>query len=128
MKMISFYNLDGSLYAERPLDRASIENCHGMKIKCILLDGSERVGFANPFYSFEKGRSSFNSQELDYITLETFVNLDEATHTFVGDEEHRYDINREAVPISLISHIDAVLYSGLRWGGLPTNRYPSVSF
>ena len=64
-----------------------------------------------------------DASSLEYITLETFVNLDENTHTFVGEANHKYDIYREAIPMSLISHIDAILYSGLRWGGIPTNKF-----
>lgn len=96
-----------------------------MKIKCVLADGSEHIGFANPFYSFKKGDIVVgpDAYSLDYITLESFINLDENTHTFIGDGYSKYDIYREAVPISLISRIDAILYSGLRWGGLPTNKF-----
>ncbi len=123
MKKITYYYPDGRIAEEHPLNRISIEKCLGMKVRCILIDGSQRVGFSNPFYSFEKGGISAEAQELDYTTLETYVNLDEETHTFVGDENHKFDINREAVPISLISHIDVILYSGLRWGILPTNKF-----
>ncbi|MBQ4136655.1 MAG: hypothetical protein IJD67_00965 [Clostridia bacterium] len=123
MKKITYLYMDGRISKEYPLNKSSIMECHGMKIKCILIDGSEHIGFANPYYSFEKGAITLDPQELDYITLETFANLDEETHTFVGDKEHQFDINREVIPISLISHIDAILFSALRWGNPPTNKF-----
>ena len=124
MNNITFYTLDGKIVKAVELNKITIKDCHGMKVKCILIDGSERVGFADSFYSFEKGDISVSdASSLEYLTLETFINLDESTHKFVGNEAHRYDINREAVPISLISRIDAILYSGLRWGGALTNKF-----
>ncbi len=123
MKNITYYKPNGEIAKKVPLNKTTIKDCHGMKVKCILIDGNECVGFANPFYSFEKGSISIKAQELDYITLETYINLDEETHTFVGDIKHKFDINREAVSISSISHIDAILYSGLRWDGIPTNKF-----
>ena len=125
LKFITYYKFGGEIVKEVPLNEKTIKNCHGMKIKCILLDGSEHIGFANPFYSFERGDIIVGNDAylLEYITLETFINLDENTHTFIGEEKNKFDINREPVPISLISHIDAILYSGLRWGCIPTNKF-----
>ena len=125
MRKITYYKLNGEVTKEVLLNNKTIKDCPGMKIRCVLIDGSEHVGFANPFYSFEKGDIVLGNDavSLEYITLETFINLDENTHTFVGEENHKYDIYREAIPISLISHIDAILYSGLRWGGIPTNKF-----
>ena len=57
------------------------------------------------------------------MKVKCVINPDESTHKFVGDEAHRYDVNREAVPISLISRIDAILYSGLRWSVPITNKF-----
>lgn len=124
MRNITYYKYNGEIVKKVPIDSISIKDCHGMKIRCILLDGSERVGFANPYYSFEYGKIIVDSEAdlLDYITLETFLHLDENTHTF-PNIENKFDIGREAVPISLISHIDAILYSGLRWGVVPTNKF-----
>ena len=125
VKKITYYNLKGEIVKEVPLNEKTVKDCQGMKIKCILADGSECIGFANPFYSFEKGDIvvRVDAHSLKYITLESFINLDENTHTFIGEEDHKYDLHREAVPIYLISHIDAILYSGLRWGGIPTNKF-----
>lgn len=123
MKSIVYYKPNGEVVKELPINKKTVQDCHGMKVKCTLIDGSEHVGFANPYYSFEKGKISTESEGLDYITLETFVNLNEETHAFVGDKEHRFDIKREAISISLIAHIDAILYSGLRWGNPPTNKF-----
>ena len=124
MNIITYYKNDKIVKTEQ-LDKNTVKNCHGMKIKCTLLDGTEKIGFANTFYSFEKGTIVVGTEakSLEYITLETFINLDEETNEFKGDEESMYDINREMVLINLISHIDALLCSGLRWGGIPTNKF-----
>lgn len=124
MNIITYYK-NGKIEKTESINRITIKHCHGMKIKCTLLDGTEKVGFANPYYSFEKGDIIVGPEAnlLEYITLETFVNLDEESHEFKGDDEHKFDINREMVLLNLISHIDALLYSGLRWGSIPTNRF-----
>ncbi|MBQ8684448.1 MAG: hypothetical protein IJ518_08050 [Clostridia bacterium] len=125
MKTITYYKYNGEIVKEDTLNGITIKNCHGMKIRCILIDGSTRVGYANPYYSFEKGCTVCYDKTycVDYIVLETFVNLDDTTHTFLGEEEHKYDMGREAVPIALIAHVDAILHSGLRWGVPPTNKF-----
>ena len=123
MSNITYYRLSGEIVKEVSISKASLCECHGMKVKCALIDGSERVGYANVYWSFEKCGISLDMQDRDYITLETFVNLDEETHTFFGEASHKYDVKREAISISLIAHMDAILHSGLRWGGVPTNKF-----
>ena len=123
MRTIDFYKYNGEVVSERPLDELTILDCHGMKVRCTLIDGSYIEGFANPFYSFETGDVILDTSKLDYMTLETYVNLDEETNSFVGSIDDKYDVKREAVSISLIARIDAILYSGLRWGGVPTNKF-----
>ena len=121
MKKIVFYNPNGAISDEVSLNSTSIKKCFGMKIRCILIDGSIYVGYASPFYSSK--RDEIDQQNFDYINLETFINLDEESHTFVGDEKHRFDIKCETVQISSVSHVDAILYSGLRWDSFPTNKF-----
>ena len=125
MKTITFYKRNGEIEKEVPLNEITVKDCHGMKIKCTLIDGSEHVGFANPYYSIEEQKIivGANAYLLGYITLETFAHLDEETHTFLGEDSQKYDINSKAIAISLITHIDAILYSGLRWGVVPTNKF-----
>lgn len=124
MKTITFYKSNGEIHSRVELNAASLLECHGMKIRCVLLDGSERAGYANPYYSFEEGNSKhFSYKPKDYIVLETFIYLNDETHKFTINGPDMYDVAREAVPLNIIDHIDAILCSGLRWGGAPTNRF-----
>lgn len=118
------YYIKGEAIKTETISAVTLKNCHGMKIKCTLLDGTEKVGYANSYYSFEDGDIVVGAKAdlLEYITLETFANLDEETHRFSGAIEH-CDINREKVLIKQITHVDALLYSGPRWGRAPTNRF-----
>lgn len=124
MKKIVYYEWNGNIKDSADLNEKTIKDCHGMKIKCKLIDGTEKVGFANCYYSFEEKKIVVDSNSSPaYIAIEVFVNIDEETHKFVGDINHRYDIEREKVFVSSILHIDAILYSGLRWGVTPTNKF-----
>jgi hypothetical protein len=124
MKKIYYYTFAGKKENETELTAKEVLGCHGMKIKCVLVDGSEKVGFANTYYSFEKETIVVEKDLIpDYITLETFININEETHKFEGDIKNRYDLKREKVSIDEISDIYAILYSGLRWGGSPTNKF-----
>lgn len=123
---ITYYKWDGTMYEERELTPCNIKSgLLGMKVRCVMSDQSERVGFANPYYSFEEDKMVVGDKadRLDYLALETFIHLDEETHTLVGDGVEKYDIAYERVYLSDIIHIDAILYSGLRWGAPVTNRF-----
>ena len=111
MNTITYYKQSGEIDHETLLNKSTIKDFHGMKVRCSLYDGSEHIGFANT-------RSNW-----PHITLETFVNLDEDTHTFIGEGRNKYDIKKELLSILVVRHIDAILYSGLRWGGVPTNKF-----
>ena len=118
------YYLKGEATKTETISAATLKNCHGMKIKCTLLDGTEKVGYANSYYSFESGDIVVGAKAdlLEYITLETFANLGEEPQRFSEAIAH-CEMNREKVPIEQIAHIDALLYSGPRWGHAPTNRF-----
>lgn len=125
MKKITFYKNNGEPVNSEELNGKTKKAIHGMKVKCILNDGFAKAGFANTYYCVESDKFVVGSKsdKLDYIVLETYVNLDEETHRFQGDEEHWFDVYREKVLLSEIDHIDAILHSGLRWGCTPTNRF-----
>ncbi|MBR6562464.1 MAG: hypothetical protein IKK70_00825 [Clostridia bacterium] len=125
MKTITFYKINGEPVKSEELDGKTKKDIHGMKVKCTLSNGFSKVGFANAYYCTESDRFVVGSKsdKLDYIVLETYVNLNEETHRFHGDEEHWFDVLREKVALSEIDHIDAILHSGLRWGCTPTNRF-----
>ena len=110
---ITYYDVNKKYVSETELNEISIHDFHGMKVRCTMADGSVRVGYANTHYSFEKEKTTF--QHFDYIALEILTNLEKLPYDF--------DIEYEKVMIADIKHIDAILYSGLRWGGVPTNKF-----
>ena len=125
MITITYYNPDGKIADIREFNNKTKKDFHGMKIKCTLNNGNEKIGFANSYYSMETDDfvSPRKAEQLNYIVLETFINLDEETHKLCGTDEHKYDVEREKVDFSEIVHIDAIRYSGLRWGGIITNKF-----
>lgn len=125
MKMITFYKINGDIVESKEFDSKTKNDFHGMKIKCTLNNGNEKIGFANSYYSMETDDfvSPRKAEQLNYIVLETFINLDEETHKLCGTDEHKYDVEREKVDFSEIVHIDAILHSGIRWGGIITNKF-----
>ena len=124
MDTITYY-IKGKIKRQEELNTKTVKNCHGMKVKCTLKDGSEKIGYANSYYSFKKGHIVIGDEadSLEYITLETFANFDEETHELKGDIEHRFDMNKEMILIKLISNIDALLYSNPRWTETVTNEF-----
>ena len=68
MNTITYYK-NGEIVETVRLDKNTVKNCHGMKIKCILSDGTEKAGFANTFYSFEKGGIAVGTEAdmLEYL-------------------------------------------------------------
>ncbi len=125
MITITYYNPDGKIADIREFNNKTKNDFHGMKIKCTLNNGNEKIGFANSYYSLETNDfiTPAKAERLHYIVIETFINLDEETNTFLGDDEHKFDVSRDKVLLSEIAHIDAIRYSGLRWGGIITNRF-----
>lgn len=113
MKTIVYYKANKEYVAQTELNVSTIHDVHGMKVRCIMADGSIHVGYANTYYSFENGKTVCG--DFNYIALEILTNLEKLPHDF--------DIEYEKVLISDIEHIDAILYSGLRWGGIPTNKF-----
>ncbi len=113
MKTISYYKVNKEFVAKTELNSKTVHNVHGMKVRCRMADGSTRIGYANTRFSMEKGKIVF--EPLEYITLEIVTGLDNLPTDF--------DVAYQKVITANIEHIDAILYSGLRWGGVPTNEF-----
>lgn len=113
MKTITYYKINKELVCEKELNAATVHDVHGMKVRCIMTDGSTRIGYANTHYSMEKGDIVF--EPLNYITLEIITGLDNLPKDF--------GVAYQKVIVADIEHIDAIMYSGLRWGGTPTNNF-----
>lgn len=123
MKTIIFYEPDGKLNSTVELNVDNLQSCQGQLIRCILIDNSERVGYADVFRCSKE--DEYDSKIHDYIYLWTWKNIDEETNTLLGTDQNKYDVNLEKVNIKDISKIESILYSGPRWGGKLTNKFPS---
>ncbi len=122
MPRIRFYQQDGSIHAETELTTfKSLYDAGGMMARCYLRDGSCHEGFV----CFTPGMDAA-SYEKDYgltFFLCTWAHLDEETHSLVGDDDSKYDQNYEPIDYQDVEHIDAILYSNPRWGGLLYNHF-----
>ena len=124
-KSITFYTKTGEIKEQTELTPKNLLNTHGMMVRCTLLDGGQKEGYANTFYCFETKEYVVNgkAEALGYIALETFPNIDEETHSFIGDGFKKYKVVKEKVLFANITRVEAILHSGLRWGGPPTNKF-----
>lgn len=122
MKKMIFYKRNGEFYKEKELTLESIEQCHGQLIKCKLINGEERVGYADVFRC-SKNEEEWDGEGHDFIYLWTWKNLNEATNTLVGNENEKNDIELKKVNIDEILKIESILHSGPRWGGKLTNKF-----
>ncbi len=121
MRKITFYKLDGTVKKEVALTEENLALCNGMKLKCCLKNGSEVVGFADVYRTYNK--SEFDNKIHDYIYLWTFDNLVEEQHKLVGTDENKYNQTFNKVNIDDIIKIEAILYSNPRWGTRLTNKF-----
>ena len=112
--IITYYNYNGEVKNIAVIDDKTIKGCHGMKVKCFLKDGNEKIGYANTSFSFETNAIDLNNIR-DYIVLEKAV--------FLGDRPYDIAFEREKIMIDNIFSIDAILYSGPRWGNAITNEF-----
>jgi len=118
---IIFYEHNGSLDSEIEMSELGLRGIHGMMTRCILKDGSVHVGYADVYGCCD--RAHYNGKVHDRIFLETFAHLNEETGELEGSEEEKYDIMVEPIDIKDICKVEAIKYSGPRWGGILTNRF-----
>lgn len=117
---IIYYKKNGNFDHDELLNIENLAHTNGMMIKCHLKDGSEKVGYSDPYRLKENN----NILEVnDYIYLVTWDNLDEETHKLTGDYESMYDRTYTPISIDDIISVEAILYSNPRWGGTLTNLF-----
>lgn len=121
MKEIIFYNLDGTIKNIVALTEKNLAQCNGKKVRCSLADGNEIVGFADVYRT--KNRSEFDNRIHDYFYLWTFDNLCEEQHKLIGTDADKYNQTFNRVNLDDIVKIEAILFSGPRWGTELTNRF-----
>lgn len=120
-RKIIFYNQDGTKSKEQELNEDTLSTTNGMKIKCYMLDGTEKIGFSDPYRLHNP--NEYDGKIHDYINLTIFDNLDENSHQLVGENESKFKQSCIKVNISEIVKIEVILYSSPRWGGKLTNKF-----
>ena len=119
--MIYYYRCDGTLYSEDALNHNTLRNINGMMVRCFMQNGSVQVGYAEPYRASLQSGGRFENEPMMYLW--TWDNIDEDTHTLVGDDSVRFNQTRTPIRIDRITRIDAILYSNPRWGGRLTNKF-----
>jgi len=117
---IVFYKNNGEFEKEEELTEDNLAITNGLMIKCHLKDGSEKVGYSDP-YRLHENNPFLEVKE--YIYLFTWTNLDEETHKLIGDDESKYDQTYTRVNIDEMIGVEAILFSNPRWGGQLTNLF-----
>lgn len=117
---IIFYKLNGEINSEELLNEESLRYTNGMMLKCYMKNGTEEIGFADPYRIKD---DDFDELVHDYINLWTWDNLDEDKHELIGDNDSKYNQTFKKVNIRDIIRIEAILYSNPRWGGELTNSF-----
>lgn len=120
-RIISYYTADGKFKEQQDLNYDNLGNTNGMMLRCFMQNGTSFEGFADPYRTH--GTPQYDGSIHDFIYLWTWDHLDEGTHRLVGDDATKFDQTFVPVPIQEITHIDAILYSNPRWGGILTNRF-----
>ena len=121
MKKIFFYYLDGYLDKEIALTNDNLKQTAGMKVKCILKDNSEIIGFSDPLTVNDNFH--YNGKVYDYIYIWTFNNIDEENHIFIGKGNDKYSKTYKKIFIKDIKCIEAILYSKPDFGTPITNKF-----
>lgn len=116
---IIFYELNGKINSEELLNEESLRHINGMMVKCYMKNGTEEIGFADPYRTHD---NDFDDLVHDYINLWTWDNLDEDKHELIGDDS-RYNQTFKKVNIKDIIRIEAILHSNPKWGGKLTNSF-----
>lgn len=125
MKNIIFYKLNGQVKSEKVLTKENLKNINGMMIRCIMANGTEEVGFADPTGICDK--ENYDGEVNEYIYLWTWDNLDENTGKLIGNEDEKYNQTFKSVKIDDIEKIEAITYSNPRWGRKLTNKFEFYS-
>ncbi len=117
---IIFYKLNGEINSEELLNEESLSDTNGMMVKCYMKDGTENIGFSDPYRTLD---NNFDNLVRGYINLWTWENLDENKHELIGDNASKYNQSIKRVNINDIISIDAIMYSNPRFGGKLTNSF-----
>lgn len=126
MSVITMYYFGGKVKCTLPLTGFNIRECHALKMRLHMKDGSIKEGFANSRCEWPSCKLLWEDPELnalDYLVLEQYIHIDEETQTFTCDGMKRNETRREQIMYSDIADIDTIAFSGIRWGAKPTNKF-----
>lgn len=122
---ILFYKLNGELDRTELLNNHNLRHINGMMTRCTLRNGTVKVGFADPLRTHD--RDSFDDSVHDYIYLWTWDNLDEKSHTLIGNDENRYNQTFRSIALGEIMKVESILYSNPRFGSPLTNKFNIIT-
>lgn len=120
-RIIRFYKKNGLLQSEDALTPENIGRTNGMMIRCRMQNGSVCEGYSDPFRTH--CQSEWDGSVHDFIYLWTWKYLNEETHQLIGDGNSKFEQDYVSVRVDDILHIDAILHSNPRWGGMLTNKF-----
>ena len=118
---IYYYRGDGTLYDDDVLNLETLRNINGMMVRCYMQNGSVLIGYAEPFRAGLQSGLEYGRDQTIYLW--TWDNIDEDSHTLIGDDTVKYNQTHVPARIDQILRIEAILYSNPRWGGTLTNRF-----
>lgn len=123
--IIKYYDLYGELKCFEELNNINLSNINGMKVKCILKNQKEIIGFADPLRLSD---NTFDNSVHDYIYINTYKYLNEENNKLENEDiNKKFDMIKTKINIYDISLIDVILHSNARsnarWGCKLTNKF-----
>ena len=111
--IIKYYDLYGELKYFKELNNINLSNINGMKVKCILKNQKEIIGFADPLRLSD---NTFDNSVHDYIYINTYKYLNEENNKLENEDiNKKFDMIKTKINIYDISLIDVILQSNARW-------------
>ncbi len=111
--IIKYYDLYGELKYFEELNNINLSNINGMKVKCILKNQKEIIGFADPLRLSD---NTFDNSVHDYIYINTYKYLNEENNKLENEDiNKKFDMIKTKINIYDISLIDVILQSNARW-------------
>ena len=126
MQDIKMYYFGGKVKSVLAPTPFNIQECHALKIRLTMKDGTVKEGFANSRCEWPSCKLLWEDAELNalnYLVLERYLHIDEATQTFTCTGMKRNETTKEQIFYADIEQMDAIAFSGIRWGAKPTNNF-----
>ena len=92
----------------------------GMVVRCTMQSGEVYEGYSDVIGDAAMRAANWDGKNM---YLWKWAHWDEETQKLTGDKITRYDMYSFLVPVEEIARIEAILYSGPRWGGRLSNHF-----